>query len=83
MAGLPSMSTRPLAPRRQPTFTVGYCGVTTGAEGAGACETGEKGSFGAAPLRHAIGRWTWDAAVEACRAQCLRCKRCNYFSVSI
>ena len=56
----------------------GYCDAT---EDEGDCERGHTGSFKAFEQR---GLWRSEAvSIQDCAALCSRCRRCNYFSVSI
>lgn len=54
----------------------GYCEPTTFTHVMN-CAVDDKGSFSWA------GGQTWDKALEACRAACLGCARCNFISVSL
>lgn len=56
----------------------GYCEAT---EDEGDCETGSKGSFKEFE-RRALWR-SEPLSIQDCAAMCSRCKRCNFFSVSL
>lgn len=56
----------------------GYCNATA-ASAYGACDRGHSGSWGLTPADAS----DWATAESICRWRCLRCRRCNYISISL